>query len=52
MSMAKSVTSLLNSASKIFQEKFADNPERVPKVDIKLRRKIQEKEEAHGIKHG
>ena len=52
MSVAKSVTSLLNSASKIFQDKFADNPERVPKVDIKLRRKIQEKEEAHGIKHG
>ena len=52
MSIAKSVTSLLNSASKIFQDKFADNPERVPKVDIKLRRKIQEKEEAHGIKHG
>ncbi|MBR4719889.1 MAG: hypothetical protein IKP31_06590, partial [Lachnospiraceae bacterium] len=50
--MATSVSRLLNSVSRIFREKFQDNPEHIPKVDIKLRRKIQEKEEAHGIKHG
>ena len=38
--------------SKIFRDKFNDNPDHVARVDIKLRRKILEKEEAHGIKHG
>lgn len=50
--MATAVSRLLNNVSRIFRDKFKDNPEHVPKVDIKLRRKIQEKEEAHGIKHG
>ena len=50
--VAKSVTGLLNSVSKIFRDKFNDNPDHTPKVDIKLRQKIHEKEEAHGIKHG
>ena len=50
--MATAVSRLLNHVSRIFRDKFKDNPEHVPKVDIKLRRKIQEKEEAHGIKHG
>ncbi len=52
LAVSKSVTSLLNSVSRIFQDKFDDNPERVPKVDIKLRQKINEKDQAHGIKHG
>ena len=43
---------LLNNVSQIFQDKFHDNPEHVPKVDIKLRRRLLEKDEAHGIKHG
>lgn len=43
---------LLNNVSKIFRDKFDDNPRHVPKVDLKLRRKILEKDEAHGIKHG
>ena len=43
---------LLNNVSQIFQDKFHDNPEQVPKVDIKLRRRLLEKDEAHGIKHG
>ena len=46
------VTGLLNSISKIFEDNFSDNPEHIPKVDIKLRRQILEKDEAHGIKHG
>ena len=46
------VTRLLNNVSRIFRDKFDDNPEHVPKVDIKLRQKILEKEQAHGIKHG
>ena len=50
--VTKSVTGLLNSISKIFRDKFNDNPDHVARVDIKLRRKILEKEEAHGIKHG
>ena len=50
--MATTVTRLLNNVSRIFQDKFRDSPKHVPKVDIKLRRKILEKEEAHGIKHG
>ncbi len=43
---------LLNNISKIFRDKFDDNPRHVPKVDLKLRRKILEKDEAHGIRHG
>lgn len=46
------VTRLLNNVSRIFRDKFDDNPEHVPKVDIKLRQKILEKDQAHGIKHG
>ena len=46
------VTGLLNSISRIFESKFRDNPERSPKVDIKLKRQILEKDEALGIKHG
>ena len=42
---------LLNNVSKIFRDKFDDNPKHVPKVDLKLRRKILEKDEAHGIRH-
>ncbi|MCR5614544.1 MAG: relaxase MobL, partial [Saccharofermentans sp.] len=50
--LAASVTRLLNNVSRIFEDKFSDNPEHIPKVDIKLRRQILEKDEAHGIKHG
>lgn len=46
------VTGLLNSISRIFESKFRDNPERSPKVDIKLKRQMLEKDEALGIKHG
>ena len=49
--VSTAVTRLLNNVSRIFQNKFQDNPEHVPKVDIKLRRKLLEKDEAHGIKH-
>ena len=50
--LSTSVSRLLNHVSRIFQDKFSDNPDHTPKVDIKLRRKIDEKEQAHGIKHG
>lgn len=50
--MALAITRLLNNVSKIFQDKFSDNPDHTNKVDIKLRRKILEKDEAHGIKYG
>lgn len=50
--VTKSVTGLLNSVSKIFRDKLKDGSERMPKTDVKLRRKILEKDEAHGIKHG
>lgn len=50
--MATAVSRLLNHVSRIFRDRFKDNPDHAPKVDIKLRKKIQEKEEAHGIKHG
>lgn len=46
------VSRLLDHVSKIFRDKFSDNPEHVSKVDVKLKQKIQEKEKAHGIKHG
>lgn len=46
------ISRLLDHVSKIFRDKFSDNPEHVSKVDVKLKRKIQEKEKAHGIKHG
>ena len=45
------VTRLLNNISRIFEDKFRDNPERTSKADIKLKRQILEKDEAHGIKH-
>ena len=50
--LSTSASRLLNHVSRIFQDKFSDNPDHTPKVDIKLRRKIDEKEQAHGIKHG
>lgn len=50
--LATAVTGLLGNVSKIFEDKFKDNPEHVPKADLKLRRQILEKDEAHGIKHG
>lgn len=40
ISNAESVTSHFNSTNMIFQDKFADNPDRVSKVDIKFRGKI------------
>lgn len=43
---------LLNNVSKIFRDKFDDNPKQAQRVDLKLKRKILEKDEAHGIKHG
>ncbi len=52
MYVTLAVTRLLNNVSKIFQDQFKDNPEHAAKVDIKLRRQILEKDEAHGIKHG
>ena len=48
--MTTTFTRLLNNISKIFEEKFRDNPKHSSKVDIKLWIKIQEKKEAHGIK--
>lgn len=50
--MVTTVSRLLDHVSKVFRDKFSDNPDHVSQVDVKLRRKIQEKEEAHGIKHG
>lgn len=49
--MTGCVIRLLNQVGRIFRNKFQDNPDRVPKVDIKLRRKLLEKDQAHGIKH-
>ena len=45
-------TRLLNNVSRIFRDQFKDNPQHKAKVDRKLRQKIREKEEAHGIKQG
>lgn len=45
-------TRLLNNVSRIFRDQFKDNPQHRAKVDRKLRQKIREKEEAHGIKQG
>ena len=50
--MATTVSRLLNHVSRVFREKFSENPDHAPKTDIKLWRKILEKDEAHGIKHG
>ena len=49
--MALAITRLLNNVSRIFQDKFSDNPDHTNKVDIKLKRKILEKDESHGLKH-
>lgn len=49
--MVVNITRLLNQVGGIFRNKFQDNPERVPKSDIKLRKKILEKDQAHEIKH-
>jgi hypothetical protein len=43
---------LLSDIGRIFEDQFSDNPEHTPRVDIKLKRQILEKEAAHGIKHG
>ena len=43
-------TRLLNNVSRIFHDQFKDNPQHRTKVDRKLRQKIREKEQAHGIK--
>lgn len=50
--VSSAVTRLLNNVSRIFKGKFQDNPDSIPKIDLKLRRKLLEKDEAHGIKHG
>ena len=50
--VALCVTRLLNNVSQIFREQFSDNPSHTAKADGKIRRKIMEKEEAHGIKQG
>lgn len=52
MQWMTTVSSLLYSISKTFQNKFNDNPEHVLELDVKLRRRTIEKEEAHGLKHG
>ena len=49
--VALCVTRLLNNVSRIFRDQFNDHPSHTAKVDRKIRRKIMEKEEAHGIKH-
>ncbi len=49
--MAGNVIRLLNQVGRIFRNKFQDNPNHAPKVDIKLRQKILEKDQAHGVKH-
>ncbi len=50
--VALCVTRLLNNVSRIFRDQFQDHPSHTAKVDRKIRRKIMEKEEAHGMKHG
>ena len=50
--VALCVTRLLNNVSRIFRNQFNDHPSHTAKVDRKIRRKIMEKEEAHGMKHG
>lgn len=50
--VALCVTRLLNNVSRIFRDQFNDHPNHTAKVDRKIRRKIVEKEEAHGIKQG
>ncbi len=46
------VSSLLYSISKTFQNKFNDNPDQVLKLNVKLRQRTIEKDETHGLKHG
>ena len=45
------VSRLCNNVTHIFRRHFSDNPAHSPRVDRKLRRKIMEKDMAHGIKH-
>lgn len=45
------VSRLCNNVTHIFRRHFSDNPTHSPRVDRKLRRKIMEKDMAHGIKH-
>lgn len=52
MYVGSAVSKLLNNVGKIFRGKFADNPKHSEQVDRKLRMKILEKEQAHGIRHG
>ena len=51
LTVSASVLRLCNNVTRIFRSRFQDNPAHTAKVDRKLRRKIMEKEEAHGIKH-
>lgn len=44
------VVRLIGNVTSIFRDEFKDNSDGV-KVDRKLRRKIREKDQAHGIKH-
>lgn len=50
--IATLVSRLLNNVGKIFRGKFADNPKHGVRVDRKLRMKMLEKDQAHGIRHG
>ena len=45
------ITRLCNNVTRIFRNRFKDNPDSSPKVDRKLKKKMLEKEIAHGIKH-
>lgn len=49
--VALCVTRLLNNVSRIFRDQFNNYPSHTAKVDRKIRRKIMEKDEVHGIKH-
>lgn len=51
MSVGCAITRLFNNVTRIFGNNFIDNPEQTERPDRKLRKKIQEKEMAHGIKH-
>lgn len=52
MYVGAAVSRLLNNVGKILRGKFADNPKHSEQVDRKLRMKILEKDQAHGIRHG
>ena len=52
MYIATSVSRLLNNVGNVFRGKFADNPKHGAQVDRKLRLKMFEKDQAHGIRSG